>query len=334
MPKAVTLIHGGVMVNYQCSAACRHCLYGCSPVRSPGYVNEEATEKICRLLRKGGCRSVHIGGGEPFLDFDGLVMMIQKLKQAGIRVEYIETNASWINDNDDTKESLEQLKHLLASGGNALCISVDPFHAEYVPYGAPLTLAKLCEKAGMDYFIWKSEFLPDLSCLDSGSAHSRSDMEKALSKKYIYNTARLYGIGYGGRAVNIEREYFAPQLLKNITAGSTPCRNLLSSGHFHVDMFCNFIPPRCTGICIPLAEAVEGIPEGKYPAFDALYSGGVSALLRLAEQYGFLPEDYGYPSKCNLCFHLRHFLTGLEFPDGNAFPELDGDHYRESLKYY
>ena len=70
MLSAGTLNHGGLMVNYQCNAACRHCLYSCSPARNPGYVNESSAEEICRLLYKGGCRSVHIGGGEPFLDFE------------------------------------------------------------------------------------------------------------------------------------------------------------------------------------------------------------------------------------------------------------------------
>jgi hypothetical protein len=42
-----------------------------------------------------------------------------------------------------------------------------------------------------------------------------------------------------------------------------------------------------------------------------------------------VPEDEkGYPSKCNLCFHIRKFLA----PKG--FPELDEDFYNEALKYY
>jgi hypothetical protein len=316
------LIHGGVMVNYQCNAACRHCLYACSPTRNPGYMDEENAENICALLRKGGCRSVHIGGGEPFLNFEGLLMVIRNLNKAGITVEYIETNAYWAVD----AAAPEKLKRLLDEGTRALCISIDPFHAEYVPYGAPLALAKLCGKTGMDYFLWKQEFLRMLSRLDSGKEHSRSDMEKALSGDYIYAAARSYGIGYGGRAVNIEKEYNNLYPAEELAAGGEPCPNLLSTGHFHVDMYSNFIPPRCTGIRIPLSEAVDGIPAGKYPAFEALYSGGVSALLRLAGEHGFSADSSGYPSKCNLCFYVRRFLAG-------NFPELDKNHYEESLKY-
>ena len=309
MLKAGTLTHGGIMVNYRCSAACRHCLYSCSPTRSSGYADEETTEKFCALLRKGGCRSVHIGGGEPFLDFEKLVMVMRKLHRAGITLEYVETNAFWTAGTENLKSASEKLRRLLDEGGPALCISIDPYHAEYVPYGAPIALAKLCEKTGVDYFLWKREFLPALSKLDSGKAHQRAEIEKAISRDYIYSTARSYGIGYGGRAVNIEREFKALYPVENFEADSSPCRNLISGGHFHVDKDAYYIPPRCTGIRIPLEELVNGIPPAKYPAFEALYTGGFSALFRLAGQYGFTPDAAGYPSKCNLCFHLRHFLS-------------------------
>ena len=331
MLNAGTLTHGGIMLNYQCNAACRHCLYSCSPTRNPGYVSEDSMEKICRLLSKGGCCSVHIGGGEPFLDFEGLLMAVRKLRQAGIKLEYIETNAFWAAEAEDKQEVL--LKRLMAEGASCLCISLDPFHAEHVPYGAPVALAQLCETTGMDYFLWKGDFLSSLSMLDANKTHSRSELEKNISEKYIHNTAMVYGIEYGGRAVNIEKEYATFFPVENFTGGSAPCKRLLSTMHFHVDMNCNFIPPRCTGIIIPLSEVVDGIPDEKYPAFNALYSGGVSALLNLAAENGFSPVKSGYSSACNLCFHLRHFLSEKD-SEVKKFSELDKNHYEEALRYY
>ena len=333
-----TLIHGGIMVNYQCCAACRHCLYSCSPTRYSGYIDKDSAEEICRTLRKGGCRSVHIGGGEPFLDFEGLLVMVKKLREARITLEYIETNAYWAIDESGRhneairKKAREKLEALLDMGPVTLCISVDPYHAEYIPYGAPLVLAELCEKTGADFFLWKQEFLPLLSRLDPAKAHSRAEMEKNISPTYIYKTARSYGIGYGGRAVNIEREFGTLRPVEDFAYDNTPCCNLLSTGHFHTDMNCFFIPPRCTGIRIPLAEAINGIPEGKYQVFEALITGGISSLWKLALNYGFTPghgaQPKDYPSKCNLCFHIRHFLSQ------NNFSELDRAHYEEALRYY
>ena len=324
-----TLIHGGIMVNYRCSAACRHCLYSCSPTREDGYVDDSSMEKICRLLLKGRCRSVHIGGGEPFLDFEGLLAVIRRLKKAGITLDYIETNAFWALNAADKKEISGFLRRLLAEGADCLCISIDPFHAEYVPCSAPLALAEACEKCGMNYFLWKKEFLSSLLRLDSKKTHSRAEMEEILSPNYVTKSARLYGINYGGRAINIENEAGKLRPAESFMSDESPCHNLLSTGHFHTDKDCNFIPPRCTGIRIPLSEAVGGIPEGRYPVFEALYSGGVCALSNLARQHGFSPDSAGYPSKCNLCFRIRYFLS-----ERNLFPELDRNHYEESLRYY
>ena len=180
----------------------------------------------------------------------------------------------------------------------------------------------------MEYFLWRHEFLPMLSQLDSKKAHSRKDMETAFSGQYILATARLYGIEYGGRAVNIEREFAELYPIESFIADRTPCHNLLSTGHFHVDKNCCYIPPRCTGIRIPLGEAMEGIPPGKYPVFETLYNGGVSSLYEFALRYDFSPDKAGYPSKCNLCFRLRSFLSE------NGFAELDKNHYEEALRYY
>jgi hypothetical protein len=270
---------------------------------------------------------VHIGGGEPFLNFDGLIIMIRELNHAGVTLDYIETNAFWA---DNLKKAEEQLKRLLSEGIDTLCISIDPFHAEYIPYGAPLALAELCEKTGMGYFLWKNDFLMSLSHLDPKKTHSHQEMEKSISNDYIFKTARFYGITLGGRAINIENEMYLSQgspffPAEKFSTDKNPCKNLLSTGHFHVDMDCCFIPPGCTGFIIPLEEVINGIPKDKYPAFEVLYCGGISALLDLALQHGFSPSSLGYPSKCNLCFYLRSFLSG------KGFTELDENHYIEAF---
>jgi hypothetical protein len=322
------LRHCGVMVNYRCTAACRHCLYACSPSWSGDYMSRERAAETAELLRRGGCPSVHIGGGEPFLDFEKLLAVIRELNRAGIGIDYIETNAFWASEAGVP----EKLRRLAEEGIDALCISLDPYHAEYVPYGNPLRLAGICERSGMGYFLWKREFLPALSALDASKAHSRASMEKAVSAGYVGGAARSYGISYGGRAVNIEDEFNAPRPAGQFEGDLSPCGNLLSTGHFHVDWEGFFIPPGCTGIRIPLPEAAFGIPEGKYPAFEALYAHGVAGLCTLAREQGFEPRESGYASKCGLCFYARAFLAEKDQGEGR-FPELNKKHYEESMKY-
>jgi hypothetical protein len=93
-------------------------------------------------------------------------------------------------------------------------------------------------------------------------------------------------------------------------------------------MYGFFLPPGCTGLRLPLEEVIAGIPAGKYPVFETLYRSGIPRLLELAQTYGFKEDAKGYPSKCNLCFQVRRYLSS------HTFAELDPVHYEESLKYY
>ena len=318
--KTPDLGHGGIMANYRCNAACRHCLYACSPRRGGGYITAENARKACALLAEAGCRSLHIGGGEPFLDFDGLLGLVREIKRAGISLSFIETNAFWAASEDRVKARLDALA---AAGVDALCISLDPFHAEFVPVGRPLFLAEMCGRAGMGCFLWQEKFARVLSRLDPKKVHSRQELEKIISPNYVVETAQGYGLHYGGRAVQIEEEFAARKPVSKLAA---PCRGLLSGGHFHVDMFARFIPPGCTGIAIPLEEAVRGVPEKKYPVFELLARGDVPGLLEYAKGFGFAPDPAGYASTCALCFHLRRWLS-----ENIPHAELDAEHYAASL---
>jgi len=322
MIKTERLRSGGIMANYRCTAACRHCLYACSPDRTDGYITESTAREVAALLREAGCRHVHIGGGEPFLDFDGLVMLVRILSDAGVRIEYIETNAYWATDMDRCKK---YMRELLRAGASTFCISLDPFHAEYVPIDLPMFLAMVCHNNGFGYFLWQERFLPMMKRLDRSKIHSREEMEEFISPQYIIETARDYGIHYGGRAITIEEEYSARKPVSGLL-NNHPCRSLNSGGHFHVDMYGRYIPPGCTGFAIPLDEAVNGIPDGKYPAYETLLSTGIEGLLTYAKSKGFNADNDGYTSSCALCFHIRHWLC-----ENVPSPELDHEHYIEAL---
>jgi len=313
------------MVNYRCTAACRHCLYACSSDRTDGYITKAIAKSVATLLCTAGCRSVHIGGGEPFLDFDGLIKLVQTLSDAGVTVEYIETNAYWASDMERCKSYMQEL---LRAGADTFCISVDPFHAEYVPLKLPLSLAEACRSVGFGYFLWQERFLPMMARLDRGKTHSREEMEILISPQYILDTAKNYGLRLGGRAMSIEAEYAVNKPVAALL-DNDPCRSLVSGGQFHVDMYGRYIPPGCTGFAIPLIKAVEGIPDGKYPVFEALLSGGVESLFNYATSKGFITNENGYPSKCTLCFYLRKRLC-----ENAPSPELDHEHYIEAMNHW
>jgi len=284
--------------------------------------------EACRASFGRGINSVHIGGGEPFIDFEGLLTLLNKAAKFGIRVDYIETNACWATDENTVARYLSVLRK---AGADTLCISIDPFHAEYVPYAYPLRLAEICRKSGFGYFLWKEQFVNALRNTNPDIAHDRAALEKSIGREYIRDTAKAYGLKTGGRAINIELEYSPRKPVEELlapAAGKT-CDGLVSTAHFHVDMYNRFIPPGCTGFVLPMKEVVHGIPAGKYPVFEALHGGGTVALYALAKAHGFVADAKGYATRCALCFFMRKFLS-----ETGKFAELDAEFYVQSLEYY
>ena len=55
-----------------------------------GYIDESTAARLCEHLRRLGCRSLHIGGGEPFLNVAGLIALIKTILSSGISIDYIE----------------------------------------------------------------------------------------------------------------------------------------------------------------------------------------------------------------------------------------------------
>lgn len=318
------LRHGGIIATYRCTAACRHCLYASSPKRSGDYIDAEMATALCGVLREGGCDSVHIGGGEPFLQFEGLLRLIKTAVASGVSIDYVETNAYWAVDE---KAIAQRLHALWDAGADALCISIDPFHAEYVPVERPLLLAKVCKKEGFSHFLWQERFRAMLPLQQSKRPQPRSALEAHLGKHYVRDTAERYGITYGGRAINIEAEYRQRKPVA-LLLHQKPCNALVSTDHFHADLYGQFIPPGCTGLAIPLVEVVRGMPKRRYAVLEALLSGGTEALYAHACAEGFVAQE-GYPSACALCFDMRHYLSGR-----SGHPELYREHYLASLAYY
>ena len=231
---------GGVIVTYKCTAACLHCCYSSSPQREGAYISGEMSDEIFFLLNKTGCRSVHIGGGEPFINFEGLLEVCLSAQKNNVSIDYIETNASWFTDEAAVSLKLKKLK---SAGADCLLISLDPFHNEFVPYSKIKNLLKCCGKNNFGTFLWQSKFERLVRRLDENKTHTLAEYTEKFGPDFIKNTAETYGLGYNGRALRIlagspkqNAEYFLG--LNDKCADS-----LRSLHHFHVDLNGDFIPP-------------------------------------------------------------------------------------------
>ena len=72
-----------------------------------------------------------IGGGEPFLNLDGLKMVVETALSLGMDIKYVETNSSWYRNIDSACQILSSPREI---GLTALLISISPFHKEYIPF--------------------------------------------------------------------------------------------------------------------------------------------------------------------------------------------------------
>ncbi len=73
-------ISGGLMLSYKCQAACRHCMYACSPKWRGDWITVDKLDQLFPQLAKVSepgphdrqymslNHGLHFSGGEPFLN--------------------------------------------------------------------------------------------------------------------------------------------------------------------------------------------------------------------------------------------------------------------------
>ena len=313
------LSSGGIIANYQCPAACGHCLYGCSSAAQPGYMDEATAVRLCGQLRRLGCRSLHIGGGEPFLNIEGLAGLIKAIRNSGISLDYIETNAAWITGDDARNRRV--LYDIRNAGGACVMVSADPFHVEYIPFWKPRKLIRLLRDEGIPHFVWQDRYLPLLERLDSSKTYDGQALHGFFGYDVQHRCAAEYGMRFGGRALNLLRKYGKK---KAVAVPTRPCPELQNASHFHVDYLGRYIPPGCTGMGILLEDLGKELDPVSYPVLSRLCNQGLGALLAYAQELGYKHNPSGYVSKCELCFDIRKHLIST---DRQGHPDLTPERF-------
>lgn len=322
------LSSGGLITNYHCSAACKHCLYKSSPRRDKSYMDEDLLRPMLRKAVSLGCSSFHIGGGEPFLNLPGLYRTLEIMEEEGVALDYLETNASWFKDDQSCRAVL---KELARRGCATLMVSVCPFHNEFIPLRKMEGVIEACQETGMGVFIWQEQYYRHLAALERDVTHSFEELEEIWGANYFLKAGKRFGLTMNGRALESYRPYMphrpAEEIVKDNPGG---CGELENTNHFHLDLRGYFIPPGCVGLQIHYADLGSEPDEGAYPHYLALGRGGPGELFELARERGFTPREEGYVSKCDLCGDIRRFL--MERGPGNAVRDLGpADYYTADL---
>jgi len=310
------LYSGGLIANYLCSSACAHCVYRSSPQRERGYITPARAAANFRAVRRLGCRAMHVGGGEPFLEPDRLLDVLSAARDEHMHIDYVETNASWFYSEDQAVAVLDELR---AVGCTTLLVSIDPFHNAAIPFRKVKGLLSACHRAGTSVFPWRMEFFDEINRLDDARPHSLEEYEAVYGPGYLASLERRYGMNLGGRALTT----FAPAhpqrpLERILEEGSDGCTVLANGNHFHTDLYGDFVPTRCPGLAVAVEDLGQPLDPARYPAVTVLYERGPAGLCRAARACGFVPRQ-AYALPCELCDEARTFLA-VNAPD--RFPDL------------
>lgn len=298
---------GGIITNYYCTSACGHCLYCCSPRWKKEYVEKETLSKILERIKRLGCDSVHIGGGEPFLNLDGLKMVLEVFHSAQVSTEYVETNSSWFRGRESASEILSSLRK---RGLSTLLISMSPFHNEHIPFYKVKGVIAACREANINVFPWIADFYPEIDGFDDRTTHTLSEYQSKYGGDYLSKIPSRYWVHFGGRALKtFSRVYGTMDCCEILSSNTGGCGELMDVSHFHIDLFGNYIPGLCSGLTINSADLGEGLSPQDYPFLTTLYRKGIEGFFDLAaSRFGFLPSR-DYMSKCDLCADIRRYLV-------------------------
>jgi len=125
-----------------------------------------------------------------------------------------------------------------------------------------------------------------------------------------------YWIHMGGRALETYRPQMGQKTFHQVIDESTAnCYGELSdTGHFHIDLFGNYIPGLCSGLAIAIEDLGKPLSDETYPVLTTLGRHGIRGLVKMAaEACGYSTQKNLYINKCDLCTEVRTFLVQKDY---------------------
>ena len=325
----------GIIVHYECTYRCAHCLYACRPGLNERILTEDLDRLVGAIDRACPRAYVHIGGGEPIVQLDRLVAVVDGIRRRGLFLEYVETNGFWVTHPDGR----DWLHRVRAAGCRRLLLSISPFHNAFLScrdnVKAYEMIVDVFGAGGI--FPWHPAYYTFLERVDPDRPVPFETYARHFKKEEIASQlTRIIYLHPAGRAALS----FGPFLGKRpaVSYEGKRCSQELSSPvHAHVDPYGHYLTGFCTGLQVGNKEAFDlerlyrdGIRLATYPILEMLVKGKLGDLSRFAEGLGFRSDPEGYVSACHLCGHIRTWLYH-HFPEENRPTELAPKFFYEEM---
>jgi MoaA/NifB/PqqE/SkfB family radical SAM enzyme len=143
----------GLLITTRCTAACKHCCFGCTPRgdKLSGNVTMSLAEAKSYIDQAsalpGGIRRLGMSGGEPFLLRRDLVEIVRYGKARGARGVTCNTACYWASSRKAARLRLEPLRD---AGLDRLDISSDDFHTEFISLDNVRRALEVAQELGID----------------------------------------------------------------------------------------------------------------------------------------------------------------------------------------
>ncbi len=331
----------GVIFTYECSCACKHCLYACGP-KWDGWMNERDLDAIYAGIkgvwgerntqpRPGPLfQGVHLAGGEATIKFDFLVNAVRQARELGLYLDYVETNAAWCVSASDVKKKFEALRE---AGLERVLVSCSPWHAEKVPLKNTLLAAEVARQifGPQGVIVYIREFVD----LIAEFGTDKPVPLKRWTDKYGEQRAGTifwegYGLIPGGRS-GYHLGHLVPARKAESFAGQDCGSELMLSRHAHFDLYRNYVPGFCGGISLGKIEELPRFYEEfnirKVPLVKLLVEKGSYGLMEMGKREFGYEELEGYAGKCHLCVDVRRHIAGHT----DEFKELEPRRFYDML---
>jgi len=300
-----------LLYTYQCTIACRHCLFGCATGRPRVHMSTPKAVEHLRSLHELG-RVIHIAGGECMMYWKDLKEVLERSFAAGVHPHFIETNCSFAVNDGVVAERLAVLK---ANGVAGILMSADPFHQSFVPPERFLRVRRMARELFGPRNVW-CPGAPDDEIRDLPNIAA----DEARLREYVRG-ANLAMVGRANRELKPYLDSYPREQLLPVSGWRTP-REARDCGpefdgegmwEVHIDPYDN-IQTNCGVILgnasrISVAEVMRRGPANTSEIAGILArDGGPFDLSEFAaREHGFVPSEE-VVSKCDLCYTVRRFL--------------------------